>query len=502
MLGISRFSIILIGSVLIAVLGARPYASSWNDGSRLATVEALVDQHTWAIDNSIFVKVPEQHDLDPYGRDVPSTGGTMDKIFINGHFYSHEPPVVALYMAGVYWVAQKLTGLTAAQHPHAFVYLITVISTGLAYVIGVVCIWFLALRLGLPESTSSLITVSFGLATLAPVYSRQVNNQILALAAVAAIFLLMTSRQRHAVLLGFLAGMTYALDLGTGPVLILAMLIYVCLKWRNVNSLLLCVLGMLPFVVLHHWFNYSIGGTIRPCRCERSILRLSGLGLFRRKHDRSLSPRFCLGFDRVRWRPPGGAEGLPAVQLASAALAVWCSERVADVSSAAAGTAVGCVALRRHVDALWASLDHHRSVGLDPLVRSASGPSIFWIDAHAPSAPRSSRSIQDPHHIRNDTHGGAVLGWPVPHCEFADFLADRRARTGYADLDALAAAERSRAGIAGIDLAGSTAVLQPSSRMIQTRRHQLPGDETITRSLRRPWPAAPSERSSRAPWRS
>ena len=128
MLGISRFSIILIGSVLIAVLGARPYASSWNDGSRLATVEALVDQHTWAIDNSIFVKVPEQHDLDPYGRDVPSTGGTMDKMFINGHFYSHEPPVVALYMAGVYWVAQKLTGLTAAQQPHAFVYLITVIE--------------------------------------------------------------------------------------------------------------------------------------------------------------------------------------------------------------------------------------------------------------------------------------------------------------------------------------------------------------------------------------
>ena len=263
-LGISRFSIILIGSVLIAVLGARPYASSWNDGSRLATVEALVDQHTWAIDNSIFVKVPEQHDLDPYGRDVPSTGGTMDKIFINGHFYSHEPPVVALYMAGVYWVAQKLTGLTAAQQPHAFVYLITVISTGLAYVISVVCIWFLALRVGLPESTSFLITVSFGLATLAPVYSRQLNNQSLALAAVAAIFLLITSRQRHAVLLGFLAGITYALDLGTGPVLILATLIYVCLKWRNVNSLLLCVLGMLPFAALHHWLNYSIGGTIRP----------------------------------------------------------------------------------------------------------------------------------------------------------------------------------------------------------------------------------------------
>ena len=206
MLGIPRFSIILIGAILIAVLGARPYASSWNDGGRLATVEALVDQHTFAIDNSIFVNVPEQPGLDPYGRDVPSTGGTLDKMLINGHFYSHESPVGALYMAGVYWVAQKLTGLTAAQQPHAFVYLMTVASTGLAYVISVICIWFMARRIGLPEDTSFLVTVSFGLATLAPVYSRQVNSQMLALGVVAAIFLLVTSRQVALCCSAFLSG--------------------------------------------------------------------------------------------------------------------------------------------------------------------------------------------------------------------------------------------------------------------------------------------------------
>ena len=39
-------------AVAIALIGARPYAGSWNDGSRLATVESLVDYHTWEIDNS------------------------------------------------------------------------------------------------------------------------------------------------------------------------------------------------------------------------------------------------------------------------------------------------------------------------------------------------------------------------------------------------------------------------------------------------------------------
>jgi hypothetical protein len=275
-LGIPRFGIVLIGAILIAVLGARPYASSWNDGGRLATVEALVDQHTFAIDNSIFVKIPEQPGFDPYGRDVPSTGGTLDKMLINGHFYSHESPVGALYMAGVYWVAQKLTGLTAAQQPHAFVYLMTVTSTGLAYVISVVCIWFMARRIGLPEDTSFLVTLSFGLATLAPVYSRQVNSQMLALGIVAAIFLLITSRQKRPVLLGLLVGMTYAIDMGLGPVLIIAALIYCCLKWRDLKSPMLCVLGMLPFALLHHWFNYGIGGTIGPAGANAAYFTYPG----------------------------------------------------------------------------------------------------------------------------------------------------------------------------------------------------------------------------------
>ena len=43
------------------VLSARPYAGSWNDGSRLAAVESLVDYHTWAIDDSIFVRNGRSH---------------------------------------------------------------------------------------------------------------------------------------------------------------------------------------------------------------------------------------------------------------------------------------------------------------------------------------------------------------------------------------------------------------------------------------------------------
>ena len=85
---------------LIALVGARPYAGGWNDGTRLATVEALVDYHSFAIDNSVFVKVPAD------GRPYPDTDpllqkiGTSDKLLIDGHYYTDKPPVPAVLLAG------------------------------------------------------------------------------------------------------------------------------------------------------------------------------------------------------------------------------------------------------------------------------------------------------------------------------------------------------------------------------------------------------------------
>src|SRR4051812_16575713 len=44
--------LILLGGLALALAGAEPFAGSWNDGSRLACVEALVDHGTFRIDDS------------------------------------------------------------------------------------------------------------------------------------------------------------------------------------------------------------------------------------------------------------------------------------------------------------------------------------------------------------------------------------------------------------------------------------------------------------------
>ncbi|MBV9125612.1 MAG: hypothetical protein JO112_19860, partial [Planctomycetes bacterium] len=137
--------LVLAGALVIALAGARPYAGGWNDGSRLATVECLVDDHTLAIDRSIFVQVPAPGSSSrplPYDPQEPLlTRGTYDKLLINGHFYSDKSPVPALLLAGVYQGLQWCTGLTARDRPDLFCYAMTLASSGLAYVVAVWCVF-------------------------------------------------------------------------------------------------------------------------------------------------------------------------------------------------------------------------------------------------------------------------------------------------------------------------------------------------------------------------
>src|ERR1700730_2130982 len=105
--------VVVLTAIVVAAMSARNYAGSWNDRSRLATVECLVDYHALAIDRSIF------------------TPDTSDKLFIDGRFYSDKGPVPALLLAGGYQIAQATTGLNAREQPEAFCYWMNLISSGL-----------------------------------------------------------------------------------------------------------------------------------------------------------------------------------------------------------------------------------------------------------------------------------------------------------------------------------------------------------------------------------
>lgn len=277
--------VVWAAAVATALVGARDYASGWNDGSRLATVECLVDFHTLAIDESVFLKVPYANlgtgEPFPYPVEYQDTWlqGTKDRVRVGGHYYSHKSPLPAVLMAGEYAVWRALGGPSARQRCDKFCYWMTLGSSGVAYVAAVVCMFHLGGALGLPLPTRLAATGSFACSTVAMAYSRHTNDHVLLLALACGIMLSLARLSKtvpgsdgrpplawgRLALAGALAGLAYATDLGSGPLLLLATLAVVAYRLRwSWRALAIVALAAAPWVIAHHAINFAIGGTLKP----------------------------------------------------------------------------------------------------------------------------------------------------------------------------------------------------------------------------------------------
>jgi hypothetical protein len=270
---------VLALAALVAALSAQPYADSANDGSRLAAVEALVDHGTLAIDESVFVKLPPpdapaHRQPYPFVRDeLPD--GTVDRIKVGEHFYSDKPYTPSLYLAGWYRLLQGATGLRASERVDRFCYWMALLSSGVAYVAAVWCVYRLAGTVGLSLRWQLLLTGSFALGTVALPYCQHVNSHILMLAAAAALVASFAGAARdegqsarlswwRAVWLGTLAGLGYAIEQGVGQLFWGWALVAVVYRWGLGRVVPLFVAASLPWIVLHHAVNYAVGGTLKP----------------------------------------------------------------------------------------------------------------------------------------------------------------------------------------------------------------------------------------------
>ena len=173
-------------------------------------------------------------------------------------------------MAAVYAALQFCTGCTARANADAFCYVLTLATSGLAYVVAVWSIWRLGRPLRLPHPWPLLLAGSFALATIALPYVRHVNNHILLLGIVAPLMVEMAWIAGGAVTwgrllrLGLLAGLSYTIDIGTGPVLLGGAAVWLAYRCRQPAMLAVFALAAAPSVVLHHVLNYAIGGTLGP----------------------------------------------------------------------------------------------------------------------------------------------------------------------------------------------------------------------------------------------
>jgi hypothetical protein len=283
----TRRDLILVAALAfaVAILSAKPYAGGWNDGSRLASVESLVDRGTFVIDDSIFVKVSPNSS--PYTPDFEalSRTGTLDRLYINGHYYSDKSPVPALLLAGVYGTVKRLTGLSACESPATYCKLMNLTGAGVPYVAAAVGIFVLSRLLGLSRQGQWLITASMAFTTVAPAYTRTVNNHIMLLGVVTTILTLMVWIETKAanwllwLALGTATGLGYTIDLGLGPIILASTggwIAYRAVKIHRVGPVVFFGITAFPWLALHHTVNYLIAGTLGPANARPEYLQWPG----------------------------------------------------------------------------------------------------------------------------------------------------------------------------------------------------------------------------------
>ncbi len=224
-----------------------------NAASRFAAMQALVEQGTWAIDDTTLV------------------GRTVDKVFWDGHFYSSKPPLLMAIGALFYAPLHALFGVSLTADAFGAA---SVLRIPLAVLPALLGLWAFGRILDwtCPDRMARLWGfAAWGLASLPVAYGSHLTNHGPAVAALlggllAAAPLLghdVVSRRR-ALAGGCLTGLAVALDLGAAPT---AGMLSLAVAWqlrRRPALVGLWVLGALAAPLAQAALQWQIAGTPTP----------------------------------------------------------------------------------------------------------------------------------------------------------------------------------------------------------------------------------------------
>jgi hypothetical protein len=237
---------VFIAAFAVCALLTKTHVTSWNDGSRIATVDALTANRTFVIDGSPFAV------------------NLGDKILFRGRHYSDKPPLLALSAAGVALLASPF-GITLRHTPGTAIYLVTLLTVGVWFALGCCYAYAFQRLLGFAPRIGLAVGALSGLATLALPYATVLTNHVpCGASALAGCYHLVRGRDGkrvHDVLAGMFFALAYAFD-ASGVVLAIG---GVMLLWRApVRRWLVCIAAGAPIVALQLAYNVLVSGSILP----------------------------------------------------------------------------------------------------------------------------------------------------------------------------------------------------------------------------------------------
>ncbi len=217
---------------------------SWNDSSRFASVESVVERGTLAIGESSFFN------------------STSDKVFYDGRFYSDKAPGMAFLAVPIYFLLSML-GLSFSSGTAAIFFLNLIVAFFSALL---VFLFHDLLRYFVRSSSHrAILSLSLALATGVVVYSGVfISHNVAAFFAFASFyFILKYVRENpssgNAFLAGIMGGFAVLVEY-TSLILLLFIFAYALLSAKNRRRLLLMPVAVVPFILVILLYNFSVTG--------------------------------------------------------------------------------------------------------------------------------------------------------------------------------------------------------------------------------------------------
>jgi hypothetical protein len=211
----------------------------------MATIESLVDFHTFSIDRSTYI-------------------WTGDKYFYQNHFYSDKPPMMALYSSVFYSILKHVFNLTVATHQSATYFLLTVLVIGVMSSLGLVCLYEIFKFFRIDERWTNLVVFLAGAGTLILPYSIVFNNHAFSgsLLLFSFYFLLLGRHEvRNAAIAGFFIASAGSTDI---TMFALIPLYAILLFNKSDRAKFTFILACIPVILLYIWLNFYTSGSVIP----------------------------------------------------------------------------------------------------------------------------------------------------------------------------------------------------------------------------------------------
>jgi hypothetical protein len=274
-----------VAVLLIALPLLRPLRSpgdaSENELSRLATIEALVENKTLTIDSTGFFAelraLPdEETEGDAVKRRVYREPAPKGTIYVDrfGH-YSDKPPVMAFLLSWAYEAMYRL-GWNFEHHPTLVAYVLTLLgvtlpvagAAGLIYRMG----RLFELRRPWRAGLALAVVLGSGLISYSVVLNSHAPAAALVLSACACLLHVHSSKEptrsgAWLMVCGLSAGTAAVIDLSAAVFLVLLALVILALRWNwgmRIGGVMLYLVGATPPLVLHAVLTVPVTGDMRP----------------------------------------------------------------------------------------------------------------------------------------------------------------------------------------------------------------------------------------------